>query len=73
LIKYIKSVLWAVAKCLPYIEDTRCLKVKMHHAWLCGYNQMAACCDVTMFLHLLWCIWVDKMHYLVGKKKNMEA
>ena len=28
LIKYIKSVLWRVAKCLSYKEDTRCLKVK---------------------------------------------
>jgi hypothetical protein len=28
LIKYIKSVLWRVAKRLSYIEDARCLKVK---------------------------------------------
>ena len=28
LIKDIKSVLWRVAKRLPYIEDARCLKVK---------------------------------------------
>ena len=27
LIKYIKSVLWRVAKLLSYIEDARCLKV----------------------------------------------
>ena len=27
-IKYIKSVLWRVAKCLSYIEEARCLKVK---------------------------------------------
>ena len=27
LIKYIKSVLWKVAKCLSYIEEVRCLKV----------------------------------------------
>ena len=27
LIKYIKSVLWRVAKRLSYIEDARCLKV----------------------------------------------
>ena len=26
-IKYIKSVLWRVAKCLSYIEEARCLKV----------------------------------------------
>ena len=28
LIKYIKSLLWRVAKRLSYIEDARCLKVK---------------------------------------------
>ena len=28
LIKYIKSVLWRVAKHLSYIEDARCLKVE---------------------------------------------
>ena len=27
MIKYIKSVLWRVAKLLSYIEDARCLKV----------------------------------------------
>ena len=31
LIKYIKSVLWGVAKCLSYIEDARRLKV---NAWV---------------------------------------
>ena len=29
LIKYIKSVLWRVAKCLFYIEESRCLKVNI--------------------------------------------
>jgi len=29
LIKYIKSILWRVAKRLSYIEDARCLKVKL--------------------------------------------
>jgi hypothetical protein len=27
--KYIKSVLWRVARCLSYIEEARCLKVKV--------------------------------------------
>ena len=31
LIKYIKSVLWRVAKRLSYIEDARCIKVKLPH------------------------------------------
>jgi len=29
LIKYIKSVLWRVAKRLSYIQDARCLKVNV--------------------------------------------
>ena len=29
LIKYIKSVLWRVTKCLSYIEEARCLKVNI--------------------------------------------
>ena len=33
LIKYIKSVLWRVAKRLSYIEDARCLKVKHPKSW----------------------------------------
>jgi hypothetical protein len=28
LIKYVKSVLWRLAKLLSYIQDARCLKVK---------------------------------------------
>ena len=30
LIKYIKSVLWRIAKCLSYIEEVWCLKVKAY-------------------------------------------
>jgi hypothetical protein len=33
LIKYIKSVLWRVAKRLSYVEDARCLKVKEMLWW----------------------------------------
>ena len=32
LIKYIKGVLWKVAKCLSYIEEARCLKVNKEQA-----------------------------------------
>jgi len=35
LIKYIKSVLWWVAKCLSYIEEAWCLKIK-HFSLYCG-------------------------------------
>ena len=30
LIKYIKSVLWRVVKCLSYLEEARCLKVNRY-------------------------------------------
>ena len=33
LIKYIKSVLWRIAKCLSYIEEARCLKVNTLSSW----------------------------------------
>ena len=36
LIKYIKSVLWRVAKRLSYTEDARCLKVKEGADRECG-------------------------------------
>jgi len=39
LIKYIKSVLWRVAKCLSYIEEARCLKVK--HIFTTFYARVA--------------------------------
>jgi len=33
-IKYIKSILWRVAKRLSYIQDARCLKVKLNTGFL---------------------------------------
>ena len=36
MIKYIKSVLWRVAKRLSYIEDARCLKVNSHTSCTCN-------------------------------------
>ena len=44
LIKYIKSVLWRVAKRLSYIEDARCLKVK---------RVLSCCFFVGVFASLL--------------------
>jgi uncharacterized protein (DUF2132 family) len=32
LIKYVKSVPWRAEKCLSYIEEVRCLKVKVNGA-----------------------------------------
>jgi hypothetical protein len=57
LIKYIKSVLWRVAKCLSYIEETQCLKVnylimgadsKHYYLVLCAdstINYLVMCAD----------------------------
>jgi hypothetical protein len=39
LIKYIKSVLWRVVKCLSYTEDARCLKVKQVPVAGAGVNR----------------------------------
>ena len=52
LIKYIKSVLCRVAKCLSYIEETRCLKVNyaIHGACL----RMVLLTDVYRNLTSLW-------------------
>ena len=38
LIKYIKSVLWSVAKCLSYTEDARCLKVNGIQLFITVFN-----------------------------------
>jgi len=38
LIKYIKSVLWREAKCLSYIEEARCLKVKFQNG-PCSFSE----------------------------------
>ena len=39
MIKYIKSVLWRVAKCLSYIEEARCLKVKWKDKTASSYGR----------------------------------
>jgi len=46
LIKYMKSVLWRVAKRLSYIEDARCLMVKHREAQVinsCGISFIPCC------------------------------
>jgi len=43
LIKYIKSVLWRVAKRLSYIQDARCLKVK----WLCNPHSLSSAAKLS--------------------------
>ena len=56
LIKYIKSALWRVAKCLSYIEEARCIKVKLSNAksslsWKILYRQIIKCAAaVTQYI-----------------------
>ena len=50
LIKYIKSVLWRVAKRLSYIEDAWCLKVKV--MCLCSQRYLAMYCRCWLFKFL---------------------
>ena len=38
LIKYIKSVLWRVAKHLSYKQEARCLKVKRCNSYVLAFN-----------------------------------
>ena len=47
LIKYIKSVLWRVAKRLSYIEDARCLKVK-YRVTDYLHRTLTTCFDVNL-------------------------
>jgi hypothetical protein len=49
LIKYIKSVLWRVAKCLFYIEEARCLKVKYYEC-VPVYMPELSVMNITSFL-----------------------
>ena len=58
LIKYVKSVLWRVAKCLSYIEDARCLKVKIHGV-ICSTVQYRRAWDMTLILSvLIYRVWI---------------
>ena len=49
LTKYIKSVLWRVAKCLSYIEEARCLKVNPNLQHLACYPHLALTAEVPQF------------------------
>jgi hypothetical protein len=69
LIKYIKSVLWRVAKRLSYIEEARCLKVKMRFSWevwLCGKVEslVPGCFWVGRGVGVLWVLWGRQRFYL---------
>ena len=56
LIKYIKSVLWRVAKRLSYIEEARCLKVnrlwRVHNE---GLHYLCCSSDISRVIgEVLW-------------------
>ena len=53
MIKYIKSVLWRIAKCLSYIEEARCLKFK-HFSWKITDFELWHCCGK-------WAIYLNKL------------
>jgi len=69
LIKYIKGVLWRVAKRLYYIEDGRCLKVKFTYSdWLMMTSEFERVWKeaiVTKFQAL-------SRHFLRGTEENSE-
>jgi len=58
LIKYIKIVLWRVAKCLSYTEDTQCLKVNLMLKYYNLFRDFITFHTmfqnkISLFLHLL--------------------
>ena len=56
LIKYIKRVLWRVAKCLSYIEEARCLKVNPGQRNFRCYQNHGASQYLEVFLHKSNCL-----------------
>ena len=52
LIKYIKSVLWRLAKCLSYIEDAWCLKAKHDDTHTHTHTQVHQAVGVSLQFHL---------------------
>ena len=77
LIKYIKCVLWRVAKCLSYIEETRCLKVNYAKHGACLRKVLLT--DVYRNLTSLWIKPRERafkqfkspvLNVLIGKRKG---
>ena len=56
LIKYIKSVLWRVAKCLSYIEEARCLRVKRFSSYRAVNGLPHTCTREVPSSNLEWSI-----------------
>ena len=66
LIKYIKSFLWRVAKCLSYREEVRCLKV--NHLCVCTTALDSSWRDSLELLHIIFndfsCVLIFEMWIL---------
>jgi len=64
LIKCIKSLLWRVAKGLPYIEDARCLKGKYARGKERLTIQRECCCSWTCFhVEAIWPLTPSVRHW----------
>jgi len=63
LIKYIKSVLWRVAKSLSYIEEARCLKVK-HQQTTSKKKHCPTVCSLDFFLRQNRRTWELQWRYV---------
>ena len=57
LIKYIKRVLWRVAKRLSYIEDARCLKVNFRNTY---DNLFRVSTDIVLAVRVCLCSWPNQ-------------
>ena len=69
LIKFIKSILWRVVKCLSYIEDAQYLKVKLILRVKCSYaKNMQPQYEISVLLlgHLSW-------HLMMALRAQYEA
>ena len=73
LIKYIKSVLWRVAKCLSYIEEARCLKVKLlqkHLAIHSNVNAVTKGCFLLGILYTFFGFHFKDLHKTINKQNT---
>ena len=69
LIKYIKSLLWRVVKCLSYIEEARCLKVK----WLGVYHPFPSNAEVKERVELYFYTLSGSSWSLIGRNLHLES
>ena len=76
MIKYIKSVLWRVAKRLSYIEDARCLKVRQDatNVYGGGERRWGGEEEVNVFYYTAVLFVQHCMRYdISGRKRNQTG